>query len=191
MLVFLTMTVGLITLTLSHAQSEKELSNFIVKAVTAFAEQDIQIINPLVHKKKGLIMLYRKGSFDMFRIIGKEYLSDSLNGIWPLTCFIADTNIIYQPLPVYDDDRGWTKKGLFCDLAHKDSLLSETAYKMNSSQLFSLSEKIIKEFRKLESQSHRVVLVDSSGVAFIFYVTSIRNKWYITVIDRLTGDNSA
>jgi len=169
----------------------KYLNVFIVRAVKAFGNKDMREISGLVHKNKGLIVLYRQGSFDTFRITGKKDLTDSLVGILPLTEFSPDTIVLNLPLPEYDDDAGWNKKGLYCDLLHKDCLLSETAVKMNKSQLFTIPDEIIDDFKKLESKSYKVMLVDSKGRAFIFYITMINRKWYVTAIDRLTGDNSA
>jgi len=49
----------------------------------------------------------------------------------------------------------------------------------------------IEKFKEIEGKSHRIVLVDNEGGELIFYITLINNKWYLTILDRVSSHCSA
>lgn len=50
-------------------------------------------------------------------------------------------------------------------------------------------ENELKTFKKIETKSRRVTVNSKSGT-FIFYITSINGKWYLSIIDFASIDCS-
>ena len=76
-------------------------------------------------------------------------------------------------------------------LLARDNLLSETAINLNKNREENIPTETIEEFKKVESKSRRIVLIDSEGGELIFYITLINKKWYLTIFDRVSSDCSA
>jgi hypothetical protein len=172
---------------------DTRLENSISKVVQAFHNKDIVTINQMISDKYGLVVLFRRGVFDEYKITDKidpdnplpEYLPYSFGSQ-------TDFQIRYETLPTYDcDTYKWSKTGLYCDLINNDNLLSITAHNLKQLRGDKIDQKTIDRFKEMEEKSHRVVLIDKNGGALIFYLTLIENKWYLTILDRVSGDCSA
>ena len=169
-----------------------EFEKHAIKIVKAFHNQDSQSINQMIHDDLGLIVLYRRGVFDEFEKVEKIDFMNPVPEYLPYFDFQIDTTITYQSLPTYDCDKGkWSKFGLYCDLTIRDSLVSTTAINLIKYRKDKISKETIAKFKEIESSSHRIVLIDNEDGVLIFYLTLIDNKWYLTVLDRVTGDCSA
>jgi len=68
--------------------------------------------------------------------------------------------------------------------------MSTTAINLTRYREDKISNETIVKFKEIESNSHRIVLIDKEGGVLIFYLTLIDNKWYLTVLDRVSGDCS-
>ncbi len=91
----------------------------------------------------------------------------------------------------YCDSENWYKIGLYCDTTQRDDLLSKTALNLNKYRDENIPIKTIQDFKILESKSRRIVLIDNEDGELIFYITLINNKWYLTILDRVSSDCSA
>ena len=168
-----------------------EFEKHAIKIVKAFHNQDSQSINQMIHDDLGLIVLFRRGVLDEFENVKKIDFMNPVPEYLPYFDFQIDTTITYQSLPTYDCDKGkWSKFGLYCDLTRRDSLMSTTAINLTRYREDKISNETIVKFKEIESNSHRIVLIDKEGGVLIFYLTLIDNKWYLTVLDRVSGDCS-
>jgi hypothetical protein len=84
----------------------------------------------------------------------------------------------------------WDKHGLYCDTIQKDTLLSGTPQNLIKYRGDEIADAEVQKLKQLEAKSRRIVLA-RAGRDFIFYLTLIDNKWYLTAIDRITTDCSA
>lgn len=174
-----------------HAQSE-DFEVSAIEIIMAFDSKDSDVINQYIYPDFGLFVLFRMGVLDDYRKTNKFDFDKPIPGYLPYFPFKIDLNIKFQELPEFDcGSENWSKIGLFCDTIRKDNLLSQTAINLNEYREENIPIETIEEFKAIEKQSHRVVLVDDEGGELIFHITLIKNKWYLTIIDRVSSDCSA
>lgn len=174
-----------------QAQSDN-LENSIIELIKAFDSKDSDKINQYIHPDYGLIVLFRRGVMDEFEKTDKIDYKNPVPEYLPYFPFKLDLKIKYQTLPTYDcGSEKWNKTGLYCDTTKRDNLLSKTALNLNEYRDENIPNEIIQDFKSIESKSHRIVLIDNEGGELIFYITLIDNKWYLTILDRVSSDCSA
>lgn len=174
-----------------QAQSEK-LDISIIEIIKAFDSKDSDKINQYIHPDYGLIVLFRRGVMDEFEKADKIDFKNPVPEYLPYFPFKLDLKIKYQTLPTHDcDSENWNKIGLYCDTTRRDNLLSKTALNLNEYRDENIPIKKIQDFKILESKSRRIVLIDNEDGELIFYITLINNKWYLTILDRVSSDCSA
>jgi len=174
-----------------QAQSEK-LDISIIEIIKAFDSKDSDKINQYIHPAYGLIVLFRRGVMDEFEKTDKIDFKNPVPEYLPYFPFKLDLKIKYQTLPTHDcDSENWNKIGLYCDTTRRDNLLSKTALNLNEYRDENIPIKKIQDFKILESKSRRIVLIDNEDGELIFYITLINNKWYLTILDRVSSDCSA
>ena len=79
---------------------------------------------------------------------------------------------------------------MYCDPAVRNHLLSTTAKNLVKYDLEKIDSSKIQAFEELENKSHRIVLADENGGDLVFYLSFIDNKWFLTMIDRVSSDCS-
>lgn len=172
--------------------SKKNFEKKIEKIIKAFNEKDGSL-NQFIHPETGLYVIFRLGIFDQFQKVNKIDFDYPTPAHWTYPIVDPDCEINYEDLPVYScvNDK-WSKAGLFCDINNQNHLLSQTASNLVKYELTdSISQSMIDTFIELENRSHRVVLVDKmEGEGLIFYLTLINDKWYLTMLDRVSSDCS-
>lgn len=174
-----------------QAQSDK-LDNSIIEIIKAFDSKDSNKINQYIHPDYGLIVLFRRGVMDEFEKTDKIDYKNPIPEYLPYFPFKLDLKIKYQTLPTHDcDSEKWSKIGLYCDTTKRDDLLSKTALNLNEYREENIPNGTIQEFKRIESKSRRIVLIDNEDGELIFYITLIDNKWYLTILDRVSSDCSA
>lgn len=174
-----------------QAQSDN-LENSIIELIKAFDSKDSDKINQYIHPDYGLIVLFRRGVMDEFEKTDKIDYKNPVPEYLPYFPFKLDLKIKYQTLPTYDcGSEKWNKTGLYCDTTKRDNLLSKTALNLNEYRDENIPNETIQDFKSIESKSHRIVLIDNEGGELIFYITLIDNKWYLTILDRVSSDCSA
>ena len=171
---------------------DTRLEDAIVTVVRAYHNRDSASINRMIQPETGLYIIYRRGVFPEIQKTRKIDFDHPVPGHFSYEGIKPVTKIRYEELPDYSCEKGeWNKNGLFCDTVSRDHLLSETARDLKKYRGDNIPEKRINHFRELESKSQRVVLVDEAGGELVFYLTRMDDKWYLTMIDRLTSDCSA
>jgi hypothetical protein len=169
-----------------------DLKTTIIEVVKAFKNKDAAMLNKYISKDKGLIVLFRRGTFDEYSKTDSIDFTTSLPAYMPYSDFETDFDLKFESIPTFDCDKmKWSKFGLFCDSTKRDNLLSKTASDLKEFRGDSIADEVIKAFVELEKNSRRIVLSDSKGGELVFYLTLINNKWYFTIIDRVTSDCSA
>lgn len=168
------------------------LEDCIYQITKAFHERDSVILNQFIHPDYQLYVLFKRGTMGEYAEIKHISFNHPVPDYPFYTEFKADHKIAFQALPVYDcDSSRWSSIGLFCDSVSRDHLLSNTAIDLKKWREEKIEDAKIQWFKDMENQSRRIVLIDDQGGELIFYLTLIDNKWYLTILDRLSGDCSA
>ena len=148
-----------------------DLESNIIKVVKAFDNKDSFVINQMIHKDYGLIVLYRRGVYIEFEKTDKVDFSNPIPEYLPYFKFQVDSIIKYQSLPTFDcDSDKWSKIGLYCDSTKQDKLLSTVAINLKLNGVNNIDQKTIDKFKEIEKVSHRIVLIDKNGGELIFYL---------------------
>ena len=176
----------------SSSASDNNLDKTIIKVVKAFKEKDATTLNGLINEDIGLIVLFRRGIPDEFSRTDKIDFKKPIPEYLPYFDFSTDNEIKYQTLPYFDcDSMKWSKTGIYCDTTQIDNLLSTTAQQLEKNKGEKVPDSEIEEFVRIENKSRRIVLADNDGGELVFYLTIIENKWYLTILDRVSSDCSA
>jgi hypothetical protein len=163
-----------------------------VGVVNAFRSRDQARLNRFVNPEQGVVVMYREGVYNVFKAVSRIDFAKPVPGYFPYPKLGGGAPLRYAPLPEYDCQReAWSKTGLFCDPKHRDALLSTTAINLKRNGLKEISQETIDRFRALEAKSVRVVLVDANGNDLVFYLTRIGERWYLTILDRVSSDCGA
>lgn len=176
----------------SFKTNENEFEKTLLKIIKAFKEKDASTFNGQINNDIGLVVLFRRGIPNEFSRTDKIDFKKPVPEYLPYFDFSTDYKIKYQALPVFDcDSMKWSKTGIYCDTTQIDYLLSTTARHLEAYKGVKVPDSEIEEFIKIENKSRRIVLTDNDGGELIFYLTLIDNKWYLTILDRVSSDCSA
>ena len=177
---------------ISFKTNDSDLEYAIIKVVKAFKEKDASSLNDLINNDAGLIVLFRSGLPNEFSKMDKIDFEKPVPAYLPYFDFSTNYRINFQSLPVFDCTyMKWSKLGIYCDTTQVDYLLSTTARQLEKNTGKKVPDTEIEKFIKIENNSRRIVLTDGDGGELIFYLTMIDNKWYLTILDRVTSDCSA
>lgn len=171
---------------------EDQFKVAVREIILAFSKQDSSKISKFIDKKQGIYLLHRVGVFDNYDHFQSITFS---NSSYPEILFksakgILQTTIEYSTLPTYDCEKEWSKKGLFVDTTKTDHIISEICKSRNEHRPDTISTKTIQSFYNLENKSRRIVLYDINKKELVFYVSYLKGKWYLTIIDYVTSDCS-
>lgn len=182
---------------------EKDFERTVYTIIGAFQKQDEKAVNSFINKDLKIASIFRIGVANNFIFLDSLNISSNchLNGYRPYTAPKTKYKIRYGKLPEFDCDiERWNKPaGLYCDKEGTDSLFTETirhfmTYEMEYEYVpdnAKISEEKFSFYKDIEKNSRRVVLYDNDGEDIIFYLTWFKNKWYLTIVDRVSSDCSA
>lgn len=171
-------------------EMSNSLEDIIIKTIKAYQNKDEETLNNFILKDFGIAFLYKRGAHDNVSISNKmsfvnpvpEYLHYNIY-------FKTNYKINFEELPVFScENEEWNKAhGIYCDTINIDKTLSTIV--KNENEYLGLgaiwSEKEIYKFEEIEKKSHKIIVVGKEKTGeFIFYLTFIKNKWYLTIIDR-------
>lgn len=165
----------------------------VVKVIEAFRAQDDSTLNTLISPEAGLTIIYRMGVFDQYDRTDAIDFERPIPAYFPYPSLtlLADT-LIYETLPEFDcGTLAWNKTGLFADTTQQDNKLSQTALNLVTYRGDSIPQTEIQQFQQLETHSRRIVWANDTDNELIFNLTRIGDRWYLTLIDRVTTDCSA
>jgi hypothetical protein len=172
-----------------QSTKEKNFALTLKMVVTALVDRDSLTLSKYIDPKNGVYILNRMGILDTYSQSSTLGFSDTRYPNAPIYDDIKLTTIKYSPLPTYDCVN-WTKTGTFVDTTKTDHLLSKIAKNLNKEIKGTASPRQLKAFYDLENISRRVVIADKEGNDLIIYLSYSRNKWMLTIIDKVTSDCS-
>lgn len=177
-------------------ESDQLFEIAVFKVIKAFENKDAGVLNGMINKDFSLYVIHRNGTFDQYAQFDKvefdsqEYISYVFD--YSNFEFANDYSVKYDELPEFScDTEVWTKKGLFCDIDLKDNILTRTAENLRKYADADIDAGTILGFHKIEKKNRRVVLINEKGQSLIFYLAKIKKRWYLTILDRVSGDCSA
>jgi hypothetical protein len=175
----------------SQSNKEQSFQTTVNAIVNAFSKQDSAGVAEYINKDVGVYQLFRVGAFADFRHFDAVSFSDAS---YPQMLFQNSKNvktlpIEYSTLPTFDcTQKTWSKNGLFVDTTKTDHLLSQICKNRNHYKVTTISAQEIQFFYDLETKSRRIVLSDDNNVELVFYLSSINDKWYLTLVDNVSSD---
>jgi len=176
------------------AQNLKEVKfiNTVKTVADLIVKKDTIAIKKYIHKNTGLFFIYRPGVMDCYTNYPAPVFNEQLYPNMVYSKDIKVDKIQYGKLPEYNCDKeNWSKTGCYADTSRSDHLLSTTAKNLVTFMEIEIDKETISRMYQLELNSRRVVIVSPQGSSLIFYLSYISSKWYLTIIDQVTGDCSA
>ena len=168
--------------------NQNSLEDVIIKTIKAYQTQNEKTLNKLILKNFGIAFVYRRGVMDEFDISDKISFDEPVPEYLPFdyNIIITDYKIHFGKLPFFScDTEKWNKpSGIYCDTINTDKALSIIAKFRNEYFESNYSEREMKKFEKIEKKCYRVIVIGKEGNEFIFSITFLENKWYLTIIDR-------
>lgn len=156
------------------------------------SKRDSVGLSKYTDKRTGFYLLYRNGIRDTYFHHAGIGFSDTTFPWFPFYDKIKFNGLNYTTLPQFNcDDQRWSKTGTFTDTTKTDRLLSKTAKMLVSGFGEKISEQTISMMWKLEYISRHIIVADNNGNDIIFYLSFIKGKWFLTIIDKITNDCSA
>lgn len=200
---------------LKPAKNVVKQENFekaINQILKAYNDKNQVALSKFINPQIGLYFLYRPGTVDYWQNV-KEICFDSkcLTALnipeWGKEALKNQKlNLSYKLEKTNQEIVGCEsvlKNGLFAeDNKETNYLLSETITKYISAFKSDLEpekatelNKKSQEIKNWESKSKRIILAQnkngkSNGEAFVFYLTEINSKWYLSIIDYISFDCS-
>lgn len=192
----------LILLSVFHLASfaqDDDFNKVIYQVIDGFNQQDASKINTLVNKDVGLIFLFRRGAeLGSLGIVDKIDFDHPVPEYYPFDMGLIDPpkKLSYAKLPlVFDCDKeAWskTKKGIYYNDKGSDKLFTTIIDFSVKYGYMTINANMYKKYQNIEQNSRRIIGISSTGYAsIIFYLTKMNNKWYLTIIDRVSDDCSA
>ncbi len=192
----------------------KEVEQFVKKVVQTYNDKNSDKFNQLINKNAGLTLITTIGPNNSWLKMQKvcldkkclDHQSSESAGI-PYQSLLEEyktgdlnLNAIEFTEKSYFECDKIEKQGIFVSSENKFHALSESVHFFLENSPKILGEELepkkknelikdIGKFKKLETKSRRVT-VNSKDGTFIFYMTLIEGKWYLTVIDFASMDCS-
>ena len=169
---------------LSYKESGFQLTVGLVAAL--LEKKDSTKLTRHISRQRGVYILNRMGVSDTYAHYKTLGFSDTSYPNAPFYEGILVQPPVYESLPVFDCEK-WSKTGTFVDTTESSHLLSQIALRMNEVKPGSVPDSKIKEFYELENNSRRVVIIHGEK-QLIFYLSYLNNTWFLTIIDKVSGD---
>ena len=131
--------------------------------------------------------MYRRGAIDNASVYTRISFDNPVPEYLPFdNKFETDFKINFETLPEFCcDDWDWSKPpGIYCDTINIDTSLSRITKFEKEHLINDWSDSEIEKFEEIERKSHKVIVVTDKQGTFIFYLTLIDNRWWLTIIDR-------
>lgn len=171
--------------TTPQQQGLTETINMVLKA---YQNKDAATLNKLVNPAWGIYIVYRPGASDNFAIIDSIDFKNPEPHYYEFEDFKTTATLSYAPLPTFDcGTEKWSKNGLFCDSTANPTTLSQIADFMQTYNEAKYSEDQLQKIKNIEKSSFRVIATGEGYLSFIFQLTLLDGKWYLTLIDRAYG----
>jgi len=170
------------------SKNQNSLEEVILQTIRAYQNQDEKSLNKLILEKFGIAFVYRRGVMDEFSFSERISFNKPVPEYLPFDCniAIADYKVHFEELPFFScATEKWDKPpGIYCDTTNTDKTLSDIVKFRNEILESNYTEREVKKIEKTEKECYKVIVIGKEGNVFVFCLTFIENKWYITVIDR-------
>jgi hypothetical protein len=177
------------------AQNKKEQSfkKTLNDVVLLLIKKDSVGLLKYVDKNTGVFLIYRPGTMDTYSNVKALCFKEEIFPTISVASDIKAKIIKYtKTLPEFScENERWSKAGCFVDTTKIDHMLSNTAKSMVEYMGMMISEKTITDLNELEMKSRRIVIVAPGGNSLVLYLGYFNQKWYLTIIDLVSGDCSA
>jgi len=191
--------------------NQSDFEQTVHQILKLYNEKNQEALSKLIHQKVGLYFLYRPGTVDYWQNVksicfNSKCLDDLNISEWEKKSLQSQKVNLSDKLQKTNQEivgcESILKNGFFIEEGTKDQLLSETIKRYGiafDSDLDSQKKKdlnaTLEKVKKWEAKSKRIVLAQnksesSNGEAFVFYVTEIDGKWYLSIIDFISFDCS-
>lgn len=176
----------------TESQKERLFKQTVSQFIQLASQGDIAAINrQMIYPPYGIIDVYRIGVPDTFTIVPK--ISEEKLKEWSITQTILSVQATIRPLQEgyveYDcDNIAWSDHGLFMSKQLHYPLPSDIQdfYMHNAGASYPPESQ--SQINNIEANSIRLVQTQSD---FIGYFTWINQRWYLTLVDRVTTDCSS
>ncbi len=194
--------------TYSQVDKETAFKNAVEDILNAYNKKNATAFNKFVSKKEGIYFLVKNGVYEFWnkrKQIQFKINNDSSYLPYPYSSMLYEqklpTNysITYSAYPNFNCNSTKNKVGLFIDTSYKTNSFSNLIKKYIKYNDIGLEKNDLKKdlhkVKILESTSRKILIMSNKKTKwsenFIFYLTYINQKWYITVIDFASVDCSA
>ncbi len=194
--------------TFSQVDKESTFKKAVEDITNAYNKKNAIALNKFVSKNDGIYFLVKFGVYDFWnkrKRLQFKATKDSTYLTFPYNAMLAEqklaTNysLTYSAYPIFNCKSIKNKVGLFVDTNYKTNSFSNLIKKYIKYNDIGLEKDDLKKelykVKTLESTSRKVLVISNKktkwGESFIFYLTYINQKWYITVIDFASLDCSA
>jgi hypothetical protein len=193
----------------------KNLEEVIQEIVKTYSDKDTNKLNQYIHKSEGLFVMTTIGTNTVWQNVDEiclekvclnEFPDRNLGS--PYQFFLESytygnknlNEIEYTDNPYFECEKV-EKQGIFVAAKNNYHALSDAIhiYRENFLNINGPTEGIDKiyqelddlkiEVKNIEKNSHRVVVNSEKGT-FIFYITNLDGKWYLSIIDFASIDCS-
>ena len=152
-----------------------------------------EINTKYIHPIYGLYDITRIGAMDNYSFlysIPQEETKDVFSLYQYLFSSDNSKNItlIWEDVFFNCDDFSWDKNGVFVSKEHSYPSVTKIMRNQEHFEEASFSDKAYKDINFIEENSIKVVDTEND---LILFFTKIENKWYLTMVDRVTTDCSA
>ena len=178
----------------AQEQKEADFKTACAQILESLSKKKINDLNGHVNKSYGVYVLYRIGVPDEYQLLKKldGHLPFDISYHTVKATDILKYNLQYGKLPSYDcGESVWNKKTFMADSVKKYKPVSNIVAFHTKYDGLVLGKKLKTNIKFIEQNSRKVIFTGSKGDGFIFYVSYINGKWWLSIIDTVTTDCSA
>lgn len=172
---------------------EKLFFNTLKQVVYLLQKKDSAALATYIHHATGVYLIYRPGASDIFTNSPSLNFNESIYPSISVSPQLQAQSLNYEILPTFDcATESWSKIGCYTDTSSTDHLLSGIARALRDIfEVDWISENTIATLKQLEDCSRRIVIVNNTGESLVIYLSYIKKKWYLTIVDLVSNDCSA
>jgi len=172
-------------------KTEAKFKKMCSEIVNAFAKKNIAAINKYVNTQMGVYIITRPGAIDAFSNEKKLDTKNPINPVYPYkdTLSVKKHVLKYGAVPKFDcGSMKWDQEGFVADSSTKYSRISEIMdFRMKNEGAKYTPEDVAKK-DNVEKQMRKVVYTEiAKRHGLVFYMSFIKGKWHLTIIDTVEG----
>jgi hypothetical protein len=192
----------------AQIEKEKEFQKTVNQVIAAYNKKNSAAFNKFVNKNNGIYFLVKNGVYNFWYNKNIVRFNDTLDNHklpFPYNSMLGEQKLpsnfklSYTSYPVFNCNTKKLKIGLFVDTSYEANLLSNLIKKYIKFNDIGLDKNELKNelkiINKIEAKSRKIIIIGKNnsnwGENFIFYLTYIDHKWFISIIDFATFDCSA